>query len=100
MDALPTSYRLVASLPSRILSRQHLPAQLRAARTPPPSWRFATQQRRGIAAVSTRAPVIDRSKSKRFEDADEAVADIQPGSTVLSAGFGLCGVAETLSTLR
>jgi 3-oxoacid CoA-transferase len=96
MDALPTSYRLVASLPSRILSRQHLPAQLRAARTPPHSWRFTTQQRRGIAAVSTRAPVIDRSKSKRFKDADEAVADIQPGSTVLSAGFGLCGVAETL----
>lgn len=41
-------------------------------------------------------PVIDRSKSKLFKDADDAVADIQPGSTVLSAGFGPCGVADTL----
>lgn len=40
--------------------------------------------------------MIDRSKSKLFKDADEAVADIQSGSTVLSAGFGLCGVADTL----
>jgi 3-oxoacid CoA-transferase len=46
--------------------------------------------------VSQRAPVIDRAKSKLFKDADEAVADIQPGSTILSAGFGLCGVADTL----
>ncbi|KAF1914557.1 hypothetical protein BDU57DRAFT_588835 [Ampelomyces quisqualis] len=96
MDALPSSCRLVATLPSRITARQHLPAQLRAARTPPPSWRLTNPQRRGISALSTRAPVIDRSKPKRFRDADEAVADIQPGSTVLSAGFGLCGVAETL----
>ncbi|KAH5312372.1 succinyl-CoA 3-ketoacid-coenzyme A transferase [Parastagonospora nodorum] len=95
MDALPSSCRLIVALPARIASRQHLPAQLRAARAPAPAWRFA-HQRRGISAVSQRAPVIDRSKSKRFKDADEAVADIQPGSTVLSAGFGLCGVADTL----
>ncbi|KAH7066762.1 hypothetical protein BKA63DRAFT_453033 [Paraphoma chrysanthemicola] len=94
MDALPSSYRLIAALPSRIVSRQTLPAQLRARRTPP-QWRFASQ-RRGISAVSDRAPKIDRSKSKLFKDADEAVADVQSGSTVLSAGFGLCGVAETL----
>jgi 3-oxoacid CoA-transferase len=42
------------------------------------------------------APIIDRSKSKLWNSAKEAVADIQSGSTVLSAGFGLCGVAETL----
>lgn len=95
MDAIPTSYRLVAALPSRIVSRRPLPAQLRAACTASPTWRFASQ-RRSISAVSQRAPVIDRSKSKLFKDADEAVADIQSGSTVLSAGFGLCGVAETL----
>ncbi|KAH7406836.1 hypothetical protein DE146DRAFT_648574 [Phaeosphaeria sp. MPI-PUGE-AT-0046c] len=95
MDVIPTSYRLVAALPSRIVSRRSLPAQLRAARTVSPTWRF-TNQIRGISAVSQRAPIIDRSKSKLFKDADEAVADIQNGSTVLSAGFGLCGVAETL----
>ncbi|KAH7081017.1 hypothetical protein FB567DRAFT_532288 [Paraphoma chrysanthemicola] len=94
MDALPSSYRLIAALPARIVSRKSLPAQLRAQRTPP-QWRFASQ-RRCISAVSDRAPKIDRAKSKLYKDADEAVADVQSGSTVLSAGFGLCGVAETL----
>ncbi|KAF2025720.1 3-oxoacid CoA-transferase [Setomelanomma holmii] len=93
MDALPSSYRLIAALPSRICSRQPLPAQLRAQRTLAPQWRVVNQ-RRAISAASQ--PVIDRSKSKLFKDADEAVADIQPGSTILSAGFGLCGVADTL----
>lgn len=39
------------------------------------------------------APKIDRSRSKVYKDADEAVADIKSGSTILSAGFGLCGTA-------
>jgi 3-oxoacid CoA-transferase len=39
------------------------------------------------------APKIVRGRSKLFKDADEAVADIQSGSTILSAGFGLCGTA-------
>ncbi|KAJ3494990.1 hypothetical protein NLG97_g3711 [Lecanicillium saksenae] len=34
--------------------------------------------------------------SKLWDSADHAVADVKSGSTVLSAGFGLCGVAETL----
>ncbi|KAK8867655.1 succinyl-CoA:3-ketoacid-coenzyme A transferase [Apiospora arundinis] len=37
-----------------------------------------------------------RGGSKVFKSADDAIADIQDGSTILSAGFGLCGVAETL----
>jgi len=41
----------------------------------------------------TSAPRIERGGSKVFKNADEAVADIQNGSTVLSSGFGLCGVA-------
>lgn len=40
--------------------------------------------------------MVDRSRSKVFKDADEAVADIKSGSTVLSAGFGLCGTPDTL----
>ncbi|KAH9869919.1 hypothetical protein J1614_006840 [Plenodomus biglobosus] len=91
MDSLPSSYRLLAALPARITSRRPLPAQLRALRTLPPQWRFTNAR-----AISASAPKIDRAKSKLFKDADEAVADIQPGSTILSAGFGLCGVAETL----
>lgn len=39
---------------------------------------------------------MDRSASKLFKSADHAVVDIQSGATILSAGFGLCGVAETL----
>ncbi|KAJ5736420.1 3-oxoacid CoA-transferase subunit B [Penicillium malachiteum] len=42
------------------------------------------------------APKIERGGSKVFKNADEAVADLKSGSTVLSSGFGLCGVAETL----
>ncbi|EXJ86139.1 3-oxoacid CoA-transferase subunit A [Capronia coronata CBS 617.96] len=43
-------------------------------------------------------PVIDRTRSKLFKDADEAVADLKSGSTIFSAGFGLCGTAETIIT--
>ncbi|KAH6975243.1 hypothetical protein BKA56DRAFT_489179 [Ilyonectria sp. MPI-CAGE-AT-0026] len=37
-----------------------------------------------------------KGHSKLFPDADAAVADVKSGSTVLSSGFGLCGVADTL----
>ncbi|RDA93542.1 hypothetical protein CP533_3976 [Ophiocordyceps camponoti-saundersi (nom. inval.)] len=37
-----------------------------------------------------------RKTSKVFQDVDLAVADVKTGSTVLSSGFGLCGIAETL----
>ncbi|GAC93540.1 succinyl-CoA:3-ketoacid-coenzyme A transferase [Pseudozyma hubeiensis SY62] len=36
------------------------------------------------------------TSSKVYPSADEAVADIKSGSTLLSAGFGLCGTPETL----
>lgn len=39
------------------------------------------------------APKVERGASKLFKDADEAVADLKSGSTILSSGFGLCGVA-------
>nr|POF17966.1 succinyl-coa:3-ketoacid coenzyme a transferase 1, mitochondrial [Quercus suber] len=42
------------------------------------------------------APAKVRGQSKVFDSVDEAVADIQSGSMVLSAGFGLCGTAETI----
>ncbi|KAG9200956.1 hypothetical protein G6514_006518 [Epicoccum nigrum] len=95
MDALPSSYRLLAALPARLCARRPIPTQLRAARVAPPHWQF-TKQIRTISAVADKAPAVDRSKSKLWDSADEAVADIQSGSTILSAGFGLCGVAETL----
>jgi hypothetical protein len=39
------------------------------------------------------APTVVRGVSKLFKDADSAVADLTSGSTILSAGFGLCGTA-------
>lgn len=42
---------------------------------------------------SPEPPKVDRSKSKLYSSADEAVADIKSGSVILSSGFGLCGVA-------
>ena len=57
--------------------------------------------RLALAARSTlpRRTFVSTSPARRaqiFESADEAVKDIAPGSTVLSAGFGLCGTPETL----
>lgn len=48
--------------------------------------------------AESKAPAPTRGGSKLFPSADAAVADIQSGSTILSAGFGLCGVARTLIT--
>lgn len=48
--------------------------------------------------VTSTARFSERRRSKLFDSADQAVADIKSGSVVLSSGFGLCGVAETLIT--
>jgi len=62
----------------------------------------ATSRRLGSTAASIKkqtqdggdlAPAQPRQHSKVFKSADEAVADIKSGSTLLSSGFGLCGVA-------
>lgn len=42
---------------------------------------------------SVATPTITRGDSKLYKSADEAVADIQSGSVILSSGFGLCGIA-------
>lgn len=55
-------------------------------------WQQAQSQQAGNGL-----PVIDRTRSKLFKDADEAVADLKSGSTIFSAGFGLCGTAGMLS---
>jgi len=77
--------------------------QVRVA--PRVAWRVKDHvcQKRGFQSSSVffreapgGAPAKKRGGSKVFDSADEAVADIKSGSTVLSAGFGLCGTAETL----
>ncbi|KAL6870189.1 hypothetical protein ACO1O0_001527 [Amphichorda felina] len=63
-------------------------------RTPSQKRRFTTSP--CILSANPTAPAKKRGASKLYKSADEAVADIKSGSTILSSGFGLCGVAETL----
>lgn len=51
------------------------------------------EQKANVGAKRDPAPKIVRGQSKLYKDADAAVADIQSGSTILSAGFGLCATA-------
>ncbi|KAI5856743.1 putative coenzyme A transferase [Durotheca rogersii] len=53
-------------------------------------------QRRSYRYYSTDRGAAQRGGSKVFKSADEAIADVKDGDVILSAGFGLCGVAETL----
>lgn len=46
---------------------------------------------RGFATTNT-----IYAKSKVYASANDAVADMKPNSTLLSGGFGLCGVPDTL----
>ena len=59
--------------------------------------RLGASGRRGFSSTgqwrSVATPAVSRGDSKLFSSADEAVADIQSGSVLLSSGFGLCGVA-------
>lgn len=65
--------------PSRLLSRSSLASFIVKPR------QFSTTR----VAYSAKGC----SYTKLFRDADHAVADVKSGSTVLSSGFGLCGVA-------
>ncbi|RAH45855.1 3-oxoacid CoA-transferase [Aspergillus brunneoviolaceus CBS 621.78] len=83
-----------------VAARPQPPLQLRQVN---PRSFLGSNKTRASARFSTarnetysQAPRIDRGASKLFGSADEAVADLKSGSTILSSGFGLCGVAETL----
>ncbi|KAI1851541.1 hypothetical protein JX265_012377 [Neoarthrinium moseri] len=73
---------------------------LRASLQLSQGWRAANSAKLYAPLVrrmySTDGPQPTRGGSKVFKSADEAVADLKDGSVILSAGFGLCGVAETL----
>ncbi|KAL6251035.1 hypothetical protein RBB50_001243 [Rhinocladiella similis] len=91
---------ITTSLPHRSVVRQShagpwisRPAGARLFTTSRSRWQEATARR-----AEDEQPVIDRTKSKVFKDADEAVADLKSGSVIFSAGFGLCGTAETIIT--
>ncbi|PNP56076.1 hypothetical protein THARTR1_03601 [Trichoderma harzianum] len=63
-----------------------------ASRTGPSTRRLLSTTSIRLSQAQTQV----RPKSKVYESADVAVADVKSGSTVLSSGFGLCGIAETL----
>ncbi|KAL4738100.1 hypothetical protein BDV11DRAFT_216249 [Aspergillus similis] len=65
---------------------------------PSPTTRVGYSTASTTIEKTAHAPKIDRAASKLFRSADDAVADIESGSTILSSGFGLCGVADTLIT--
>jgi 3-oxoacid CoA-transferase len=55
--------------------------------------KFAAQR----SFVTSVVRFSERRRSKLFESADQAVADVKSGSVVLSSGFGLCGIAGLFS---
>ncbi|KAH7375499.1 coenzyme A transferase [Plectosphaerella cucumerina] len=74
------------------------PSRFACARSAPLARRTIATTSARWSAPGNKAPEVKRGGSKVYKSADEAVADLQSGSTILSSGFGLCGVAETLIT--
>jgi 3-oxoacid CoA-transferase len=54
---------------------------------------LATAPARIQEKIAPLTPNVTRSQSKLYRSADDAVVDLKSGSTILSAGFGLCGTA-------
>jgi len=52
--------------------------------------------RRAFSATRRARKAEHKGLKKVYASADEAVADIKSGDVLLSAGFGLCGTADTL----
>ncbi|KIW95587.1 uncharacterized protein Z519_04172 [Cladophialophora bantiana CBS 173.52] len=88
-SSLSPSSTLISLAPRTQLKRKRYFSSTRPSLRQQRQDTLSTQQRQ-------QAPVVDRGASKVFGSADDAIADLQDGITVLSAGFGLCGVAETL----
>ncbi|KAI1496045.1 succinyl-CoA:3-ketoacid-coenzyme A transferase-like protein [Biscogniauxia marginata] len=58
--------------------------------------KFAPFVQRYYSTNRPPAPTSTRGGSKVLNSADDAIVDVKDGDVILSAGFGLCGVAETL----
>lgn len=70
-----------------------------ASTTSSPIRALSSQTAGGRArADSAIGPQVSRGTSKLYKDADAAIADLTSGSTLLSAGFGVCGVPGKIST--
>ena len=82
---------LLGAAPAR--TRQHFVAGFQCLRQLQTTAIRYEQQQANTKAKRDPAPKIIRGGSKVYTNADEAVADLKSGSTILSAGFGLCGTA-------
>jgi 3-oxoacid CoA-transferase len=56
------------------------------------------EQKANVGVKRDSATEVTRGGSKVYKNADQAVADLENGSVILSAGFGLCGTAGTFNT--
>jgi hypothetical protein len=88
----PCHVRCLSIIAPSIRSRG-LRAQGRVSRTTTRSFITSPENAPKHAQEPALAPKPARGAPKVFNSADEAVADIRSGSTILSAGFGLCGTA-------
>ncbi|KAH7058667.1 succinyl-CoA:3-ketoacid-coenzyme A transferas-like protein [Macrophomina phaseolina] len=90
-------------LRSTVASRTALSAARPLAAPLPVTVRYTRIEKRGFkkdaapsSATSSKAPPVTRGASKLYASADDAIADLKSGSIVLSAGFGVCGIAQTI----
>lgn len=97
VSALSLSKRSLAVCRPRLQFAARCTASVRPV-SPPSVIRSAKQYSTAAPQTQRLAPKVERGASKLFDNADEAVADIKSGSTILSSGFGLCGVAGMVQT--
>jgi 3-oxoacid CoA-transferase len=57
---------------------------------------FSASSRKERERVDTDTSTAGQGSSKVYKSADDAIADLKDGSVILSAGFGLSGVAGML----
>ena len=88
MAPLPRNSVLFLRASARLSRRWAVPGASQYAK-------FAPFLQKSFYSAGRPAPTPTRDGSKVYKSADEAIADVEDGSVILSAGFGLCGVAGT-----
>jgi 3-oxoacid CoA-transferase len=98
VPSLAVSSKIVLRIGSRVPRAAHINKV--SGTYAPIGWRFGSSAaipRKEPIASDAQPPTKIVGNSKVYKSAEDAVADIKSGSTILSSGFGLCGVAGGLS---
>lgn len=90
---LRTSSTLPRALSSRPVAPLRWKAQFKPRFGDVRCFQLATEPPEAQAKIAPLMPTVSRGATKLFKSADDAVADLKSGSTILSSGFGLCGTA-------